>query len=234
MKRGALVVLLKAPRAGRVKTRLGADIGRGRAAVVFRRLTEITLKSAAASRAHVILAIDPRSDLYGWSRLWPRRFPRLAQAGGDLGRRLSVALAAARDVAGRGPVAAIGADAPALQPRHMDAAFDALGRADVVVGPAEDGGFWLIGFSPRLAARRRLEAVFAGVRWSGPDALADVLARLPADARLIRLGTLADIDAAADLAGADLSLSRGRAGALTARRAGRSIGRVAPVSGRNR
>jgi glycosyltransferase A (GT-A) superfamily protein (DUF2064 family) len=94
-----------------------------------------------------------------------------------------------------GPVAVIGTDLPALRPSHIAQAFGLLGRHDAVLGPATDGGYWLIGLGGRRAVPRDL---LEGVRWSTGDALADTLARLQhLDVALA--ATLDDIDTAEDL-----------------------------------
>jgi rSAM/selenodomain-associated transferase 1 len=189
MKRGALIVFLKAPRVGRVKTRLGKQIGAGRAAALFRKMIERTLKEARGGAWRVVLAIDPPADRD--ARIWPRGCERIAQSDGDLGRRMNAAL---RHVRG-GPVVIVGADAPAMRSNHLREAFLALGSADVVFGPATDGGYWLIG----CARRRSAPKLFRNVRWSSPHALADTLASLPPDFRIAWLPALRDIDCAKDL-----------------------------------
>lgn len=194
MKRGALIVFLKAPQAGRVKTRLAREVGAGRAAALFRQMTLLTLRQAARGTWRTILAVDRDADLFAWRAIWPRRFGRIAQGPGSLGDRMRRAMRAAP----AGPVVIIGADAPALRAGHIEAAFKALGSADAVVGPAADGGYWLIG----LARRRRAPALFENVRWSGPDALADTLATLPPSFLTAYLPVLRDIDEAEDLAAA--------------------------------
>jgi glycosyltransferase A (GT-A) superfamily protein (DUF2064 family) len=92
-----------------------------------------------------------------------------------------------------GPVILIGADIPGIRAHHIAAGFRMLGARDWVFGPAEDGGYWLIG------ARRRpcLRLPFAGVRWSSADALSDTLARAQGDIGFLE--TLADVDGEADL-----------------------------------
>ena len=94
-----------------------------------------------------------------------------------------------------GPVVIVGADIPDLTAAHVAAAFRRLGDHDWVIGPAEDGGYWLIG------ARRRphLRLPFEGVRWGGAHALADTLAGL-GQARVAELEVLRDVDRGADLA----------------------------------
>jgi len=89
-----------------------------------------------------------------------------------------------------GPVVLVGADIPTLCARHIVVAFRLLGSRDLVFGPAEDGGFWLVG----ARHPRRLAHVFEQVRWSSPHALADTLAGLP---RVLTVGIadrLEDVD----------------------------------------
>jgi hypothetical protein len=89
-----------------------------------------------------------------------------------------------------GPVVLVGGDIPALTARHVATAFHQLGDHDLVFGPAEDGGFWLVG------ARRspRLPPLFDKVRWSSPHALADTLAELPRRVKVGFVDRLEDID----------------------------------------
>lgn len=126
-----------------------------------------------------------------WRSLWPRGARLFAQSRGDLGVRLRAALRATP----RGPVVIIGADAPALRRRHIRAAFRSLERADAVFGPATDGGFWLVG----LARRKPAPRLFENVRWSGPYALEDARASLPAGFAVGLLETLRDVDEPEDL-----------------------------------
>jgi glycosyltransferase A (GT-A) superfamily protein (DUF2064 family) len=88
----------------------------------------------------------------------------------------------------------VGSDIPGLARADIAAAFRALGRAQAVFGPAEDGGYWLVGLGPRRPSRP-----FAAVRWSGPHALGDTLANF-AGRRIALLRRLRDVDTAADLA----------------------------------
>ena len=185
-----LVVMLKEPRAGRVKTRLGRDIGMVDAAWWFRHQTRALLRRIDDPRWRVVLAVSP--DMAATtSRTWPKHLTRVPQGGGNLGDRMGRALR----VAPAGPVCVIGGDIPDINAVRIAEAFDALGRKDAVFGPAPDGGYWLIGL-------RRVRAVpptlFAGVRWSTRHALADTAATLP-DHRIAHVATLQDVDTAADL-----------------------------------
>lgn len=188
---GTLIIFVKAPVAGRVKTRLAASLGAGRAAAIYRRLTANTIAHAAGGRWRTALAVDPATSLRGCSPLWPAELRRMAQGKGDLGARMRRLI----DAAPAGPVVIIGSDAPALRARHIHAAFKALEGADAVFGPAPDGGYWLIG----LARRRGRAPDFRGVRWSSAHALDDTKQRLAPSFRVTMLGVLADIDDAGDL-----------------------------------
>lgn len=205
MTRGTLIIFVKAPKAGRVKTRLGREIGFGRAAEIFRKLTALTV--AEAMSAHrtgvgVVIAVDPPGEIRHWRRLWPGELRRAPQSRGSLGDRLVAAISEVE----RGPVVVIGADAPGFRARHVRAAFKALGAHDAVFGPAPDGGFWLVG----LARRRRAHALFEGVRWSTRHALRDAQKSLPTSFRVASLVSLGDIDEAGDL-GAPILRSPARA-----------------------
>jgi len=189
--RATVIIFVKAPRAGVVKTRLGADVGMGRAAALFRIMTERTIAEAVKGDWRTYLAVDPPSAVTGWDRLWPPQLLRLAQAPGDLGARMAHAF----NTPPPGPTLIIGADAPGVRARHLRQAFKALGRADAVFGPAEDGGYWLIGLSRRRAA----PDLFNNVRWSTKHALADTVKTLPVGFQVAHLETLADIDEARDL-----------------------------------
>jgi uncharacterized protein len=189
---GTLIIFVKAPIAGRVKTRLAHSLGAGRAAALYRRLAANTIAHAVKGPWRTILAVDPATALCGYSSHWPRQLARRLQGKGDLGARMRRLI----DSSIRGPVIIIGSDAPALRARHIRRAFKALDGADAVFGPAPDGGYWLIG----LARRRGRSPDFSGVRWSSEHALDDSMRSLPRHWRAGRIDTLADIDDAADLA----------------------------------
>jgi len=158
-----LIVFAKFPQIGRVKTRLAKGLGSAAALAFYRGTLRV-------------------------SRVWPPGVAREGQGRGDLGQRM------ARSLAGRtGPTVIVGGDIPEMQGRDIAAAFAALGGADIVFGPAADGGYWLVGVrSGRFAAH-----LFDRVRWSSEYALADTLANAPR-ARVAKLRVLADIDTAED------------------------------------
>jgi glycosyltransferase A (GT-A) superfamily protein (DUF2064 family) len=105
-----------------------------------------------------------------------------------------------------GPVVIIGSDCPAVTRDHIADAFAALGNNDAVLGPSEDGGYWLIG----LKRIPRVTQIFQNVRWSSAHTLSDTLKSFPKDWQVATLPTLRDIDTVEDLR------SRRRATALSA------------------
>ena len=181
----SLVIMVKEPRPGRVKTRLGRDIGMVGAAWWFRHQTRSLIRRLRDPRWQIVLAVSPDREGLN-SRVWPADLTRAAQGRGDLGHRMERML---RSVP-KGPVCLIGADIPGITRRHIARAFDELGKAQMVFGPAPDGGYWLVG----LRRRPRLTDPFMGVRWSSEHALADTLANLPADMRIGNLIELSDVD----------------------------------------
>jgi len=185
-----LVIMVKEPRAGRVKTRLGRDLGMTAAAWWFRHQSRALIRRVQDPRWQVVLAVAP--DKAGLnSRVWPAHLPRWPQGRGDLGDRMGRMLRAAAP----GPVCVIGADIPGIRPVHIADAFRTLGNHDAVFGPAPDGGYWLVGLK---RARPVPPTLFANVRWSTQHALADTIATLP-DHRIARIATLNDVDTIDDL-----------------------------------
>ena len=185
-----LVVMVKEPHPGRVKTRLGRDIGMTTAAWWFRHQTRKLLRRLQDPRWTLVLAVSPDAEGLT-SRIWPAHLPRIAQGHGDLGDRMGRIL---RDF-NRGPLAIIGADIPHVDKPQIARAFAALGDHDAVLGPAPDGGYWLVGLKRSRAVPT---TVFQGVRWSTQHALADTIASIPT-LSVALVDTLQDIDTVADL-----------------------------------
>lgn len=187
--RGQLFIMLKEPRVGRVKTRLGRDIGPLAAAWWFRHQVRLLLREMDDPRWNLRLAVAP--DRAVGARWWPGHLPRVAQGGGDLGARM------ARVMRGAGPgrVCVIGGDVPGLRRSHIAKAFGALGSSEAVFGPARDGGYWLAGLRHGNHAP---SGFLEGVRWSSRYALADSMASL-GGARCRLVDMLEDVDTGADL-----------------------------------
>jgi len=190
----ALVVFVKHPTPGAVKTRLAAAIGPAAAAELYRALAERALEATApaAGEYERLVFFDPPGALEEM-RAWLPGVRLLAQSGGDLGARMRDATdrAFAR---GASRVAVVGTDVPGLSRDTVVAALAALDAADVVIGPAEDGGYYL------LALREPRPELFAGMAWSGPLVAAETRARAAAAGLVVHeVGRRRDVDTVEDL-----------------------------------
>lgn len=180
----ALIVMAKAPSPGLAKTRLIGAPGwtPQRVALLADAFVRDTLRAAerACERvpgAQVVACFAPRES-EGYFREVAPRARLVAQVDGDLGARLEAAFASLFEGGARRAVA-VGTDTPHLSPDTIERAFDALERNDCVLGPASDGGYYLIGLG------RRAPSLFRDVEW-GTDR---VLARTREHARHARLRT---------------------------------------------
>jgi len=155
-----LLVFAKAPVPGKVKTRLVPPLSHAEAAEVARACLETTLTRFARAGARRTLLLDgvPDRELRALCRSEGVTIER--QSRGDLGARLRAAFRGRR-----GSVLAIGSDSPTLDPARIEEAASTLAAHDVVLGPAEDGGYYLIGVR-RAAATERL---FRDIPWSTRD-----------------------------------------------------------------
>lgn len=196
MPRERLLIFTRYPLAGKTKTRLIPAIGAESAADTQRELTELTLHRAISIAIARGVRIEVRHD-GGDARLmrdWLGPLPRYAPQGeGELGQRLARAAQEAFDDAAESLVI-IGADCPRLEAGILHRAFDALRASEVVFGPAQDGGYYLVGL------RRPMPALFQGIPWSTDRVLAESLgvARARGHEPAL-LPTLPDVDEPADL-----------------------------------
>jgi len=185
-----LIIMAKSAKAGHVKRRLARKIGTTKATQFARTcLAHTLLKLARDKRWRTILAVAPDSETHAGS--WLRSaagIERLPQGPGDLGQRMQRVFRRLPP----GPAIIVGSDIPGLTPREIAKAFHHLRSADAVLGPASDGGYWLVG----LRRSPNILTPFSGVRWSSPHALADTLANLEGR-KVATVATLSDVDTAA-------------------------------------
>lgn len=182
-----IVLFTRWPAPGVAKTRLIPALGAAGAAALHRRLTERTIATIgrAGLRAEVRTTGAETQAFEAW--LGPG-VDIIDQGGGNLGERLARA-------AETGNVILLGADAPDLRPEHLRAAVEALSAHPAVIGPASDGGYWLLGL------RAPAPYLFATMPWG-----ADTVCRITLDRLAVRgvqpvmLEVLADCDRPADLA----------------------------------
>ena len=186
-----LIVFVKAPRPGAVKTRLAAEIGAEAACQAYERLVSIVLREIQPFRA-VQLRFSP-DDAEADVRAWRQPTWTLApQGGGDLGERLARAFSDAFE-SGAARVIVIGSDCPWIKAADIEQSWKSLERSDLVLGPARDGGYWLIGLK---APAREL---FSGIPWSTERVLERTMDRArAAGMRFQLLRELRDVDTLAD------------------------------------
>lgn len=183
-----VLLFLKAPRPGTVKTRLAADLGPDAATALYRRLTERQIAAVHASGLPLELHFAPADaepELRAWLGDTAGRY--IPQFTGDLGARLAHATTLAF-ANGATRVALIGTDCPALDAARLQSAFDALANApaDAVFGPARDGGYYLLALSaPHLD-------LFRDIPWSTAETLRVSLDR--AQAATLRTALLPEED----------------------------------------
>lgn len=189
--------MTRLPRPGRAKTRLFPALGPDGAARLQRNLTERLTVQARRARldAEFSIIVSYTGGNQQEARRWLGDDLTYHQQGeGDLGQRMAGALNYALDE-GHGPVVLVGSDIPDLDAAVIKQAFTLLADHDLVLGPGEDGGYYLIGLN-KLAPR-----LFEGMAWSTPSVLEQTLAvakRLGLSTRLTT--TLSDIDEPDDLA----------------------------------
>lgn len=191
-----LLVFARVPALGRVKSRLAAGVGEPAALAVYHELLALTRTAVVASGVPATVWLAGAAGFAptpAEAQPWPELAARCQQPG-DLGARMAAAFEAAF-AAGAGRVAIIGTDCPGLRAAHLTAAFAELAAHDVVLGPATDGGYYLLGL------RAPQPALFQDKAWSTATVLADTLAQAQRlNLRVALLPELRDVDDAEDLA----------------------------------
>jgi rSAM/selenodomain-associated transferase 1 len=185
---------VKAPLPGRVKTRLAAEVGSQRAAEIYRDLGRRVV-SAAAGVGHEIVVWFAPADCRPVVRDWLQGLgvaAYRAQVTGTLGARLAAAFRR-HFSGGARRVIVIGSDCPGIDACVVSRAFAALDEHDVVIGPAHDGGYYLIGL------RAPAPGLFRGIAWSTGGVLELTLTRARRlGLRIALLARLRDVDTASD------------------------------------
>lgn len=164
-----LLIFVKEPVPGQVKTRLAAEIGADAACQVYRRCVERTLERLSVLRDEITLCVEP-AQATGRIQAWlGSACPVQPQRGATLGDRLADATHRTF-IAGAHQVLVIGTDSPWLDDALVEKAFSAMERADMVVGPAADGGYYLVGLA------KPAPELFHGIPWSTSQVLDQTLA----------------------------------------------------------
>lgn len=191
MNNPALLIFVKNPVLGEVKTRLAADIGEQKALDVYLELLNHTRKitKALPIEKFVFYAGEvPAEDLFE-----EPEYKKKQQSGEDLGQRMAAAFEETFKE-GYAPVVIIGSDCYELQANHLHEAFLYLNNNDFVIGPAKDGGYYLLGMNAFD------KEIFEGIEWSTETVFADTLNYIKKKHKSYHLlQHLRDVDTADDL-----------------------------------
>lgn len=189
MNQQALLIFIRNPEMGKVKTRLAQEVGDLEALRIYNTLLAHTRQVTLAVDAHRMLFY---SDFIDRNDEWPdRRFDKHLQPKGDLGQRMQQAF----DMALQAEEGAliIGSDCPELTPAILHEAQDALQQHDFVIGPATDGGYYLLGMNHLDTT------LFQNMPWSTDQVFEETIRRIEtSNSSYHVLPTLSDIDYAKD------------------------------------
>jgi len=186
----ALIAFIKSPLPGKVKTRLAAGIGEQQALICYQKMLE--------HLQNTLLTVSAIKKVYGtgkhgaeeWS---PFHFTYHVQQGADIGERMGNAMESSF-AEGAEKVVLVGGDCPGVYPALFDRAFQLLATHDLVLGPAFDGGYYLIGL------RRPSPKLFEGIAWSTETVLSQTLHKASAlGLRYTLVDRLHDVDTVEDL-----------------------------------
>lgn len=194
----ALIVFMKNPVAGKVKTRLAASIGDEKALSIYLQLLDINKANIKKINADIYWFINeaPHQDFKTY--FFETKDNIILQEGENLGEKMSNAF---QTLFGKGynSIAIMGTDCPSLNNSIIDSAFDSIQDYDFCIGPAEDGGYYI------LAMNAFESTVFTDMQWSTESVLNKTLERVEkAGKTYVLLETLSDIDNEADARQADM------------------------------
>ncbi len=186
-----LIIFYRNPELGKVKTRLAATIGDGNALEIYHKLIDHTRRVVDTLPVRKIIYYSHRVDTDdGWNN---KQFEKAVQRGDSLGERMLVAFESCFEKKNKS-VCIIGTDCFELTTGIVEEAFEALLTADAVIGPARDGGYYLLGMT------RFIPQLFLNKTWSTPNVMIDTIRDLE-DLKLTyrQLPVLRDVDQEEDL-----------------------------------
>ena len=180
-----LIIFIKNPKLGKVKTRLAVTVGDEKALSIYKKLLDFTQKLAISLPCERLLFYSDEIETNdNWSNIF---FQKNKQHGNDLGERMKNAFQKTLLTSKKAVI--IGSDCAELTKEILENAFDALEKNDFVIGPAEDGGYYLIGmnyFEP---------SVFENINWSTEEVLPKTLEKIAhLERKVALLPTLSDTD----------------------------------------
>jgi uncharacterized protein len=188
----ALIIFIKNPQLGKVKTRIAKELGDDVALMIYRDLLKITQNATKQANCQRIVFY---SDFIDESDEWDNSlYNKQLQQGDDLGERMKNAFAFVFKNSDAKYAVIIGSDCPNLTAWHIDKAFIELRTHDFSLGPAQDGGYYLLGM------KELHEEIFEDKRWSTSTVLADThnqISRMRKSCYF--LPSLADVDTIEDI-----------------------------------
>lgn len=191
MEKSLLIIFVKNPILGQAKTRLAATLGKEKALMIYEKLLEKTHQETfglACDKKVYYHAFVPENDL--WSE---GEYHKALQIEGSLGEKMAAAFQEAFQ-SGYYKVVIIGSDCYDLTSNHLQLAFDKLNEADAVLGPSQDGGYYLLGM--KTFARE----LFENIAWSTSSVSQETLKTLKTLNKTVALlPELNDVDEAEDL-----------------------------------
>jgi uncharacterized protein len=195
MSRPVVVLMVKAPRPGYVKTRLIPTLTAEDASSVAVCFAQDTVRNVKRAVGDVLIAYTPAAGRAILEPLLPPDLLWVEQQGADLGERLERVVRYANRT-GFDPLIIMGADSPTLPALFITSALEALtsGEADVTLGPTDDGGYYIVG------SRAECRNLFQGVAWSTPLAYQQTAGNAVRQGlRLLELPPWYDVDTPPDL-----------------------------------
>jgi len=189
-----LVIMAKRPAVGRTKTRLSPPLTPAEAAALYGAMLRDTIQlGARLEGVRLAIAVTPPEATSTFRRIGPPGVILLPVAGVDIGDCLNQVLGRLL-AAGHPQAIALNSDGPTLPEAYLRQAFAGLDGADVVLGPSEDGGYYLIGL------KQACPELFRDIEWSSEQVTAQTLARAQAmELNVALLPTWYDVDTSADL-----------------------------------
>jgi len=190
-----LLFFVKYPEKGKVKSRLAAVIGDDSAVSLYKNLVEKMLSTLKKGTFSLYICFFPKSAQKPIKNWLGRKYGYMPQHGKDLGERMRKGFTDGFAM-GYQRVVLIGSDIPGLPINYIEEAFKSLKKMDAVIGPAFDGGYYLIGFNQSTFSPQ----VFKGIAWGTKNVFAETIEKLKRLRRAVHtLPYQRDIDTAEDL-----------------------------------
>jgi len=187
-----LIIFIKYPALGEVKTRLAKSIGKPQAKIIYEHLVSDLLENTDDNHFERVLFVDPKYKISDYQNFFGK-FDYRYQAGEDLGERMDKAFEYSFGL-GYQNIILIGSDIPLLDSTYIKSCFNKLEQEEAIVGPTIDGGYYLIGFSKSSYTPK----IFYNISWSEPTVYNETITRLK-DLNVSIAKTWFDIDLQKDL-----------------------------------